>query len=345
MQGPRAPSDIEFPQVVDFLDQKLRNQVSWSITKEYPTALTKTNLHNMRIISNGSEILSHAVLKPLIVKTPHMILKVGAIGSVVTDEKHRGQGLSSQIINSCVEEASRQSCDIAILWSGIPEFYQKLGFKMAGFEESYVIDKPLSTTATQLKFKTGSQIAPEALLRIYQQHTVTTHRTVDEMKKFLQIPNSQVYSAWGPQGTLEAFAVEGKGADLTDYIHEWAGNVSALLGLFNFIQAEKKKGFVLITPKHANNLRLQLLSQNIAHNSGFLGMIRILNPNLMVQKLNRAQHALGGAAIDFNGWTQEDLVEALFGPWNESVSARLPIAAVKSGLLPLRFWLWGWDSV
>lgn len=345
MQGPRVPSDVEFPQVVEFLDQKLRNQVSWSIAKEYPTALTKTNIHNMRIISNGPEILSHAVLKPLIVKTPHLILKVGAIGSVVTDEKHRGQGLSSQIINSCLEEAARQNCDIGILWSGIPEFYQKLGFKMAGFEESYVIDKPLTTTATQLKFKVGAQIAPEALLRIYQQHTVTTHRTVEEMKKFLQIPNSQIYSAWGPQGTLEAFAVEGKGADLTDYIHEWAGNVSALLALFNFIQAEKKKGFTLITPKHATNLRLQLLNQEISHNSGFLGMIRIINPLALIQKLNRAQHALGGTPIDFSGWNHDDLVEALFGPWNEAVSERIPIAAVKSGLLPLRFWLWGWDSI
>lgn len=345
MEGPRAPTDIEFPQVVEFLDQRLRNQVSWSIATEYPTALSKTNLHNMRIISNGPEILSHAVLKPLIVKTPHMVLKVGAIGSVVTDEKHRGHGYSTKIIEACLAEAQQQTCDIAVLWSGIPEFYQKMGFKLAGFEESYVIEKPLATTATKLQFKKGSQIAPEALLRLYQQHTVTTHRTVDELRKYMQIPNAQIYTAWGPQGTLEAFAVEGKGADLTDYIHEWAGNVSALFGLFNWILAEKKKGFVLITPKHSNNLRVQLLSQEVTYNSGFLGMIKILNPASMIQKLVKAQSALGGEPIDFTGLNEQEFIEALFGPWSEAITDKLPISAVKSGLLPLRFWLWGWDSI
>lgn len=345
MEGPRAPLDNEFPQVVEFLDQRLRNEVSWSIAKEYPTALSKTNLHNMRIISEGEKILSHAVLKPLIVKTPHMILKVGAIGSVVTDEAHRGQGHSSRILESCIEEAARQACDIAVLWSGIPEFYGKLGFKLAGFEESYVIDKPLTTTATKLQFKKGPQIAPEALLRLYQQHTVTTHRTVEELRKFLQIPNAQIYTAWGPQGTLEAFAVEGKGADLTDYIHEWAGNISALFALFNWIQGEKKKGFVLITPKHSNNLRIQLLAQNIDHNSGYLGMIKVINAGSMMQKLVKAQQALGGSPIDFTGFTEEEFTEALFGPWSETITNKLPISAVKSGLLPLRFWLWGWDSI
>ncbi len=345
MDGPRAPSDIEFPQVVEFLDQRLRNDVSWSIAKEYPTALTKTNLHNMRIISDGEQILSHAVLKPLLVKTPHMILKVAAIGSVVTDEKYRGHGYSRQIIESCLQEGLRQSCDLAVLWSGIPDFYHKMGFKLAGFEESYVIEKPLVTTATKLLFKKGPQIAPEALLRLYQQHTVTTHRTVEELRKFLQIPNAQIYTAWGPQGTLEAFAVEGKGSDLTDYIHEWAGNVSALFGLFNWIMTEKKKGFVLITPKHSNNLRIQLLAQEVEHNSGFLGMIKILNPASMIQKLVKAQLALGGAPIDFTGLSADEFVETLFGPWSETITDKLPISGVKSGLLPLRFWLWGWDSI
>lgn len=345
MEGPRAPSEGEFAKVVDFLDHQLRKDYNWSIAKEYPTALAKTNVHNMRIIADGESILSHAVLKPLLVKTPHMILKVAAIGSVVTNEQHRGHGLSTQIINSCLEEARKQSCDLAVLWSGIPDFYQKLGFKLAGFEESYVIDRPLKSTATQLQFKKGPQVAPEALLRLYQQQTVTTHRTVDDMRKFLQIPNSQVYTAWGPQGTLEAFAVEGKGADLTDYVHEWAGNVSALIALFNWIFSQKQKGFVLITPKHSNNLRLQLLNQEVSHNSGFLGMIKILNLDSVLAKVVKAQAALGGNPINLSGFTHDELVEILFGPWNETITGRLPIEAVKTGLFPLRFWLGGWDSV
>ena len=95
MEGPRSPTENEFDRVLDFLNGQLRPDSQWSIAQEYPTALSTTNLHNMRIITENERILSHAVLKPLIVKTPHVVLKVGAIGSVVTDESARGQGLST----------------------------------------------------------------------------------------------------------------------------------------------------------------------------------------------------------------------------------------------------------
>src|SRR5690349_20534726 len=102
MEGPRTPNEAELPHVLDFLNQKLRNEASWSIAAEYPTAFSRHNLHNMRIIADEGKVLSHAVLKPFIIKSPHVIFKVGAIGSVVTDDGHRGQGLSTQVLNDCI---------------------------------------------------------------------------------------------------------------------------------------------------------------------------------------------------------------------------------------------------
>src|SRR5690554_3272003 len=98
MDGPRAPTEQELPNIYDFLNRMLRPQAGWSIVDEYPTALAASNRHNIRVITQNNQVLSHAVLKPLIVRTPHLVLKVGAIGSVITDEPHRGQGLSRRII-------------------------------------------------------------------------------------------------------------------------------------------------------------------------------------------------------------------------------------------------------
>ena len=127
MDGPRAPSKGEYEALVRFLNSHLRPGISWSIPEEYPMALNPTNLHNIRVITEGSEILSHAVLRPLILKTPAGLLKVGGIGSVVTHSQYRAQGLSSKILEDCLAAAKEQACDIAILWTDLFDFYRRFG--------------------------------------------------------------------------------------------------------------------------------------------------------------------------------------------------------------------------
>jgi GNAT superfamily N-acetyltransferase len=367
MEGPRAPHEAELPRLYQFLNQSLRPQADWSIASEYPTALSKANLHNMRIITDQEKILSHAVLKPLIVRTPHVVLKVGAIGSVVTDESYRGQGLSRQIMESCLAEARAQDCDIAVLWTQLYDFYRKLGFELAGFEESFVIDRPLEDGTSKnvggkgppLIFKKGAQVAPEAILRVYQKHTVQTHRTAEDVRRFLQIPRARVYTAWDPQGSLEAYAVEGKGADLTNYIHEWSGSVPALFSLFNYILKDINGGtvqpsaviradapkaatgsFVLIAPRHSVQLIQALNVQGIFQHEGFLGMIKIIHREQLVEKVVRAFNSVSAAAFD--ELSDSELTKIFFGPWDRTVKK---MDGLHTDILPLRFWLWGWDSI
>ena len=49
--------------------------------------------------------------------------------------------------------------------------------------------------------------------------------------------------------------VEGKGADLINYIHEWSGQVEALLDLFQYIRKQKNQAITIMTPAHSQNLR------------------------------------------------------------------------------------------
>jgi predicted N-acetyltransferase YhbS len=131
MEGPRSPTLVEYPKVLEFLKENLRPEQTWSIDREYPTALSPKNLHNMQIITGESkEVLSHAVLRPTIIKTPLAAFQLAAIGSVITSEKARNQGLSKNIIRKCEELALKQGCEIAILWSNLHEFYQKLNYEM-----------------------------------------------------------------------------------------------------------------------------------------------------------------------------------------------------------------------
>ena len=274
MEGPRSPREAELPQVLDFLNKKLRSEAPWSIAAEYPTAFATNNLHNMRIIADDEKVLSHAVMKPLIIKSPHVIYKVGAIGSVVTDDQHRGQGFSTQVIQDCLKSATEQSCDIAILWTDLFDFYRRMGFELAGYEYSFVIEEDFDVPPINLRFSTDPKIAPDAIYRLYSSHTVNSVRTMEETRKFLSIPETKVYTAWEPNGQLAAYAIEGKGIDLGGYIHEWGGSVSKLMALLSFIRAQKGQPYTIIVPKHSTNLIEQLQRKTVTMNQGFLGMIK-----------------------------------------------------------------------
>lgn len=363
MEGPRAPAENELPTVLDFLNKKLREGSGWSIDHEYPTALTTSNLHNMRIIKDESQIVSHAVVKPLIIKSPYAIFKAGAIGSVVTDPNYRNQGHSKNLIGECVELARSQQCDIAILWSNLHDFYRKLGFELAGTEISLLIDKPLTDCQSDLRFSSDPKIAPDAIFRLYSNHTVASVRTIEETRKYMNIPQTKIYTAWEKNGTLAAYAVEGKGADLGGYIHEWGGQVSKLIPLINYIHTQKKAPLTVIVPRHAQNLITQVLQRGAAAHEGFLGMIKVINPDQLFGKIKRAFRAEGVADIVmevrdgvfvfgigqdlFTLSHEADVTSLLFGPIDLQ---KLDMMSEKtrtqlSKILPLPFWIWGWDSV
>lgn len=363
MEGPRSPRETELPQVLDFLNKKLRNEASWSIAAEYPTAFSSNNLHNMRIIADEGHVLSHAVLKPLIIKSPHVIYKVGAIGSVVTDDQHRGQGLSTQVMTDCLKSAAEQSCDIAILWTDLFDFYRRMGFELAGSEISFVVEENFDVPPINLRFSTDSKVAPDAIYRLYSSHSVNSVRTIEETRKFLSIPQTKVYTAWEPNGQLAAYAIEGKGVDLGGYIHEWGGSVSKLMALFSFIRAQKNQPYTIICPRHAQNLINELRRRPVTVNEGFLGMIKLVNFDQLAAKIKRAFRAEGVADIVlekhpnhfvfgigqdlFTINNETDMVRLLFGPVDYRSMDLFKEETIQKleKILPLALWIWGWDSI
>ncbi len=363
MQGPRSPETHELKMLVDFLNDNLRQNKSWPITSEYPTALSATNIHNMSIIIEDEKIISHAVLKTLIVKTPQAVFKVGAIGSVVTDPMYRQQGHSRKNIENCIELAQKQDCDLVVLWTDQFDFYRKFGFELAGSDFSFVIENSAPIKDKTLRFVTGNKVDPAALQKIYAQHTVHALRSTDDFNQFLKIPNSNLFTAWNQNNQLVAYAVEGKGVDLVNYIHEWGGNVEALVDLFSFIQSQKKETLTIMTPQHSKNLHQHLKSISTVGHEGYLGMLKVIKTDQLLAKIKKAFRAEGFENIVFEKQNdkivfgfgtdlytlekESDLMQLIFGPLKvEQLSFLSSDVQLKlSHLFPMPLWIWGWDSI
>lgn len=365
MEGPRAPTSSEFTEVVKFLDENLRHETAWSVADEYPTTVNIQNLQNFRIIKDERKILSHALVKPIMIKTRRGLFKVGCIGSVVTSDESRNQGLSQSILKECLTAIEQQGCEIAILWTNLYDFYRKLGFELAGTEISILVDKPLPVIAPQFTITQNNKVDPAALFRLYGMHSVSSIRTLDEFEKYLKIPNCRLYTAWTKDGRLDSYVVEGKGADLQGYIHEWGGTVDGILALVNHVRKTLNKPITLISPVHAQNLIRKLEALGCKRVEGFLGMMKITNPQSLFNKVVRnARQEWGvenfvlekradgffyygvGQNI-FKTDSEIDIVRLLFGPTKPSKlhDAGPEINALLDKMLPLEMWVWGWDSV
>jgi GNAT superfamily N-acetyltransferase len=362
---PRAPGNQELQEVYSFLDKHMGQDRQWSVLQEYPLAFDPKNQHNIRIITDENEIVSHAVLKPTILKTPYAIFNAGMIGSVLTDPRFRQQGLSANLIENCLDQARRLSCDFAILWTDLFEFYRKFGFELAGCEISLILNenfKPASRR-TDLKIIQGKQIDAAAILRLFHLHSTHSLRTADDIKKFLQIPNCRIYTAWNAKNQMEAYAIEGKGVDLQGYIHEWGGNTSALVELFQHIREEQKKEIIVMVPSQSKNLIRQCLESGAQKFEGILGMIKILDKKNLARKTQKIARRMGiqDFAIEvhddilyfgtsegmYKTDSEADMVQLFFGPQKPSEIYPFSEAAAEklNRVLPLPMWVWGWDSI
>jgi len=350
---------------VSFLSQHLRPTQGWNIAEEYPLAIDNTNANNVRVIKDREQFLSAAVMRPLVVKSPAGLFKVAAIGSVVTHPGFRNQGLSRQILDDCLTAARDHGCDFAILWTDLFDFYRKLGFELAGSETAVELPVNMPADGSEgLRFLESAKVDPEAILRLYAQHTTGTIRTAEDIRKFLRIPNARVFTAWDSESRLQAYAVEGKGADLNGYIHEWGGGVSKLLPLLRYAQTQTHNGQLhLIAPDHAQNLIRHLMALGAKANPGVLGMIKLLNaPGFMV-KLKKYMRGLGMTDMVFEareghfymGHGQQifrtdsevDVIKLAFGPVKASQLGGLDAATAAKfeEVFPIPMWVWGWDSV
>ncbi len=363
MDGPRRPLPTEWNQVVDFFNDNLRFDQSWKIDQEYPLAIHSKNLNNIRVLSINNELMSGAVMKMHIMKCSMGLFKVAAIGSVVTAPEHRNKGYSHEVLKDCLQAAEEQVCDFALLWSNLYDFYRKVGFELAGSEVSLVIDKEMNAENPEVKILETNKIAPEALLKLYNFHTTGTIRTVEDIKAYLKIPNTRFYTAWDKGNQLLAYAVEGKGADLNGYIHEWGGMVSHLVPLFSHIRKAQGRTITVIAPNNSSNLIRSMKPYCSTVNHGFLGMIKLLNYDNFFQKAIRYSRNLGvdGFIVHKDGDTfligckdkiyqttdEKDIVRIIFGPMNEVDYKNFDqeTQTVLKQLFPIPFWAWGWDSV
>lgn len=340
------------------------------VERDFPQLYQASNIGHLWVAVEGGKVAAHAGFYPSLMRVEALPLPVAGIGGVYTDEAFQGQGLATNLINKCCEEAKKEGAALAFLWSDKHEFYKKQNFHLVGRQWSVAFE-PVHAPLLR-KLGAQAEIPQNALLiseevngeLLRQSHAlqaifpIGVLRSPEEHAQYLDGGACRVVSAWAGK-QLAAYFVIGKGRDLQGYIHEWAGAEGALSHLMAQCLEDLGHPLTLLSPQFMPDEVPWIYSLDkagIPMTAEYLALVRILDfPKVRKLALDFAarlglepsdlviDRAAEGYSVSWRGKPALQLDDAgllrlLFGP-------DLPADPELQAFLPMRLWYWGMDSV
>jgi GNAT superfamily N-acetyltransferase len=368
----RNPEPSELTELTGQISRALGyNKEERGVANDFPQLYQPSNSRNLWIATEANEIAAHAGYYPAVLKVESLSLPVAGIGGVFTKEDKQGQGLATKLVEKCVREAKRGGAALAFLWSDKHEFYAKQGFQLVGRQWTLALEPKQAPAMRALGEKLG---IPASALQITDEkidddflrqsfdfldiYPLGVARTREEHALYMRSGSCRVISAWvGKQ--LAAYFVIGKGKDLQNYIHEWAGAEGALHQLAARCLEDFGHPLNLLSPQFMPDEVPWIYSLDEAGvpvSAEYLALVKLLDFPKIRKITHEYMEQIGLSAADlvmedrggkyeliWRGGAPMLLDEAaflrlMFGP-------ELPDNKELQAFLPMRLWYWGMDSV
>lgn len=333
--------------VQQFLDAAGDRPFQFPVRAEYPSLFDAVPGGHSLYIERDGFIVAHVGFLVREFQHPLFHFKLGLIGSVATLAPFRGQGMASSLVRAAVSELRRRGCWTAMLWSESEVFYEPLGFFRAGRE----IDLQFSPQALP-DGDGGLDCVPydpmrhaHLLWRLYLRHDARLDRSLEEQKALGKVPRAKIFVG-EKGGNATAYVVINKGADFSNYIHEWGGEAADVASLVAIVQRLHfpTTPLTLIAPAFADTERLKACA--VKRVEGALGLIHVLDRNAMMgifveylryegirMKWDRDAGKVQLGDESLVAASDEDFTRLIFGGEGFAKRPALP------------FFLWGFDSV
>lgn len=284
-------------------------------------------------------------------------IRVGAIGSVCTDEAFRGKGLASRLLRNAYETMAQEGIPVSII-SGGGGIYEASGATLTGAMMECRMKAP-STNASLPKLRPVQPSDMKRMWELNQREAVRFDRTLDEFKALFQgqtYPDTfATYPSWIiEQDGIDAAYVVGvleQGKDELG-LKEYAGDRHALISSFAALLQESGKESVHFasvpgdTILEAQNLQFQPMTQHASLRLNdpvaFFEAIRPLTNRWDLTDLHVSSDATGwkisdaGKEVRFR--TIHELNRFVFGFWTPSKRRGSMLLQNKlSTIFPVRF--------
>lgn len=330
---------------VSFLDHELRSSHSFSVREEYPALFREFPGGESLVITHEEKVVAHVGYVVREFQSSGFRMKIGLIGLVATAHEFRGQGLASRLLKKAFEELKLKGCLLSLLWSDNSRFYYPLGFHRAGRERGFKFSfDSVPDSSSEIGEATSQDVSQ--IWRLYQRHSLKIDRSLEEQKLLLQIPQTKTFVV-KEKNAVTAYAVLGKGADFTGYLHEWGGDLENVLKIVSHCQKNilKQEPLTLIAPE---NFDLNPIRQYATERwEGVVALFKILDRTML---LSLYENYLNQNEIPYH-WNREnngivfDHQEIFARNDEETLHLLFGQGPALKTHPELPFYLWGFDSI
>jgi GNAT superfamily N-acetyltransferase len=131
IDGPRACTKAELPQVIALVDGEMRQGSGQSLLTDYPLVYRDENLPHVRILKVDGELASVVPFLRWPTVLEGCSLSVGIISPTATAPHHRRKGYGLRCVEDCVRIMERTDCDLSVLWTRETTFpfYRHAGYQ------------------------------------------------------------------------------------------------------------------------------------------------------------------------------------------------------------------------
>lgn len=340
-----------------------------ALAAEYPLVFDpRFSGETVELVEEGEPRAACAVL----VREFHLgsrVVRGGLIGSVATDPAWRRRGLGTRLLERAERELAARGCVFALLWAEDPAYYLARGYAPFGVENDFLLVSELAAALPEPTGVRELRAGDEPLLRrLLERHPARVERTGEEMRALLAVPGMLTLVrerrlAPGRPVQPVAYACLGRGRDLADAIHEWAGEPEDVLALVRAhlerrFPAGEQGGLFLMAPPQASELAYRLLKLGAPSKRGILGLGRIVAASAAASLLadvlgahDAVQAAAGKLRIRGPSGSAELDLDALQGVLFGGPDLRDEVRGFMQGLgfdrvrLPLEPFAFGLDSI
>lgn len=339
------------------------------LAAEYPLVFRRGHGAAFAVLEEDGRPVSACAILPRDFVVDGAALRTGLVGSVVTHPDHRGRGLASRVLECAETELSRRGCLLAALWAEDPEYYALRGWRPWGSELDFVLPREL---AAHLPDPAGVRLAKPAdagaIHRLHATHRRRVVRTRAETEALLSVPGMDVLVRVR-DGEIAAYSCLGRGGDLKDVIHEWAGGAEDMLALVRMhldlreTLHEQRDLFLMAADEPEDPFLAALIEAGVPSARGVLGMAKVVDPRAACELIVR-RHARPGVELDWQASTNHrgafvfrnaarsvtlapaELLELLVAPRGDASTAKAFAGALGlEPVPPLRPFAWGLDSI
>ena len=115
-----------------------------SIAEEYPTVFGEGARGELIVLEEDGELRSACAIQPCDLAVGSTRVRVGLIGSVVTDPAHQCRGNGTRLLDLAEEALRDRGCAFALLWADERGFYARRGYSEIGCERDFIVSPELA---------------------------------------------------------------------------------------------------------------------------------------------------------------------------------------------------------